>query len=66
MVGFDNLTESAFFEPPLTTVHQDFRALGQRGIALLLAQLRGDTAHQAALGVLKPVLVMRSSVGEPP
>ena len=42
IVGFDNLPESEYFEPPLTTVHQDFRALGEGGMALLLARLQSQ------------------------
>jgi DNA-binding LacI/PurR family transcriptional regulator len=30
VVGFDDMPESGYFTPPLTTVRQDFRELGQR------------------------------------
>ena len=32
--GFDDLPESEFFDPPLTTVRQDFGELGRRAMAL--------------------------------
>lgn len=37
VVGFDNIPESAFFQPPLTTVQQDFTALAQQSLRQLLA-----------------------------
>jgi len=42
VVGFDDLPESGFFTPPLTTVRQDFRELGQRTMALILRVLAGE------------------------
>jgi DNA-binding LacI/PurR family transcriptional regulator len=36
VVGFDNIPESEFFYPPLTTVAQDFSLLGQRAIEQLV------------------------------
>jgi DNA-binding LacI/PurR family transcriptional regulator len=36
VVGFDNIPESEFFYPPLTTVVQDFGLLGQRSIEQLI------------------------------
>jgi DNA-binding LacI/PurR family transcriptional regulator len=32
VVGFDNIPETAYYEPPLTTVHQDFEALGSQSV----------------------------------
>jgi DNA-binding LacI/PurR family transcriptional regulator len=39
VVGFDDAQESAYFTPPLTTVHQDFAELGRRALELLLARI---------------------------
>ena len=36
VAGFDDIPESAHFWPPLTTVRQDFAALGQRCVATLI------------------------------
>jgi DNA-binding LacI/PurR family transcriptional regulator len=36
VVGFDDIPEASFFTPPLTTVHQDFRTVGRRSVALVL------------------------------
>lgn len=61
VVGFDDIPEAAYFEPPLTTVRQDFAALGQQAIDLLLARMSAPDApaHQR---VLYPQLVERASV----
>lgn len=39
MVGFDDIPEAEFFAPPLTTVRQDFGAVGKRSIQLLLERI---------------------------
>jgi DNA-binding LacI/PurR family transcriptional regulator len=39
VVGFDDTQESAYFWPPLTTVHQDFAAVGADAVTLLLEQI---------------------------
>ena len=61
IVGFDNIPEAAFFEPPLTTVSQDFTALGQQSVDYLLA-LIGDPKTPLHQRVLYPTLVERQSV----
>ena len=60
VVGFDDVPEAAYYTPPLTTVRQDFAELGRRGVALVLARLRGDE-HQVQ--PVAPQLVVRSSTG---
>jgi len=64
IVGFDDVPEAAYFEPPLTTVRQDFTTLGQQAVELLLARMAvpDAPAHQR---VLYPVLVERASVASP-
>ncbi|MCU0479751.1 MAG: LacI family DNA-binding transcriptional regulator [Anaerolineae bacterium] len=60
VVGFDNIPESAYFMPALTTVHQDFMALGQHCVEYLVSLInQPDTpVHQQ---VLYPNLVIRNS-----
>jgi len=60
VVGFDDLPESPYFTPPLTTVRQDFAELGRRGVELVLARLRGEDAHADPV---VPELVVRGSTG---
>ncbi|WP_200800009.1 LacI family DNA-binding transcriptional regulator [Jatrophihabitans endophyticus] len=64
LVGFDDVPESAFYAPPLTTIHQDFAAVGRAGLELLIEQI--ETPGAAARSVLIPAtLVTRaSSAGE--
>ncbi|MVA76113.1 substrate-binding domain-containing protein [Auraticoccus sp. F435] len=61
VAGFDDLPESAFAAPPLTTVRQDFRQVGERAVARLLARLDGAAAGDDT--VLRPELVVRRSTG---
>ena len=42
IVGFDDIPESEYFWPPLTTVRPDYSELGRRCMALLLDQLAGN------------------------
>ncbi|HEX2907011.1 MAG TPA: LacI family DNA-binding transcriptional regulator [Phototrophicaceae bacterium] len=60
VVGFDDIPEAICFEPPLTTVHQDFAALGRQAVEYLLDLMnRVDTPLQQR--VLYPSLVERQS-----
>jgi DNA-binding LacI/PurR family transcriptional regulator len=63
VVGFDDTPESAHFAPALTTVRQNFVEIGNRAIALLLAELDGAVDHES--GPIAPELVIRSSTGPP-
>jgi DNA-binding LacI/PurR family transcriptional regulator len=65
VVGFDDIPEASFFEPPLTTVRQDFIAMGQQTIDYLLALIQQpETPHHQRM--LYPQLVERSSTARPP
>lgn len=59
VVGFDDIPESEHFRPPLTTVHQDFRLLGESSVAVMLAEL--GRADVSAVASIEPVLVERES-----
>lgn len=41
VVGFDDIPEAEFVLPPLTTVRQDFMALGRRGVEVLMSMMGG-------------------------
>lgn len=60
VVGFDDVPEAAFFDPPLTTVHQDFVALGQEAVDLLTALIQAN-ASTPQQRLLYPTFVVRSS-----
>ncbi|CAN5418768.1 LacI family DNA-binding transcriptional regulator [soil metagenome] len=63
VVGFDDVPDARHFLPPLTTVRQDFRALGLLSVETLLAELEGDDVPRQTL--LEPVLVVRASTAPP-
>lgn len=64
VVGFDDIPESAYFAPPLTTVRQDYMTLGQNCVQRLLAIIEGVADSMQP----KPkfALVVRSSTAPPP
>ena len=59
VAGFDDVPESAYFSPPLTTVRQDFIALGRETFARLLGQIEGG--QSPARSIVPPELVVRES-----
>ena len=64
VVGFDDIPEARHFLPPLTTVRQDFQALGRSSIESLLAVVQGREAPGWSL--IAPELVVRESTAPPP
>jgi DNA-binding LacI/PurR family transcriptional regulator len=65
VVGFDDVPEAAYFWPPLTTVRQDFGALGAQALQLLLDQIAAGGEVQAVPPIL-PELLPRFSSAPPP
>lgn len=63
VVGFDDLPEARYFEPPLTTVHQDFEELGVRVMDILQRVLDGE--EQPTVALVPTTLVVRSSTTAP-
>ena len=63
VVGFDDVPDARHFLPPLTTVRQDFRALGALSVATLLAELEGDEVQRRTL--LEPEFIVRASTAPP-
>ena len=66
VVGFDDVPESGYLVPPLSTVHQDFSEVGHRAVRLLLEQLDGPDEPEAAptaplRSLIEPKLVVRGS-----
>jgi DNA-binding LacI/PurR family transcriptional regulator len=63
VIGFDGLPESQFYHPPLSTIYQDFAALGKVGVEYLLKMINlpgvGATRY-----ILNPILVARKSTKE--
>jgi len=72
VVGFDDIPESGFLIPPLTTVRQDFRAVGRRAIDVLQLAIRETALRDVAEPetdqlerLLSPELVVRASTSAP-
>jgi len=63
VVGYDDLPESRFFEPPLTTVHHDFARQGERSVEVLLSIIKGQK-FASPLQLLRPELVIRESTAQ--
>jgi DNA-binding LacI/PurR family transcriptional regulator len=65
VVGFDDIPEAAYFPAPLTTVRQDFGAVGRRGLALLIDQMQSGPRPPRRV-LVQSTLVVRNSTSEPP
>ena len=63
IAGYDDLPESRFFEPPLTTVHHDFVAEGESCVKTLLRMINREPID-TPLQILRPQLVVRESTGK--
>lgn len=59
VLGFDDIADAAEFRPPLSTIRQDFAALGEQAVAALVARIEGADAPEPALA--SPELVLRAS-----
>jgi DNA-binding LacI/PurR family transcriptional regulator len=60
IVGFDDIPEAEFLVPGLTTVRQDFDAVGRKGMERLAGLIEGDTGGRRVT-LIKPELVVRAS-----
>lgn len=65
VIGFDDIPEAAFLTPPLTTLRQDFAALGRRSVNLMLEQIEYSAGRVTAQAVIPTELVVRRSTGRP-
>ena len=63
VVGFDDIPEASFFQPPLTTIRQDFASLGRAAVRLVIGALAGEELESA---LVPPRLVTRASTARPP
>ena len=65
VTGFDDLYPARLADPPLSTVRQPMRLLGERACARLLDRI-AHPALSPAVQLLPTELVLRSSCGCPP
>jgi len=59
VIGFDDVQDAADYRPPLTTMRQDFDALGTRAVDVLVSGI--ETAAQPRFETISPRLVVRAS-----
>jgi DNA-binding LacI/PurR family transcriptional regulator len=66
VVGFDDIPEAEFLVPPLTTVRQDFTAVGHRAIEILQTAIsEPPPAADLSARLIQPELVVRASTAPP-
>lgn len=64
IIGFDNLSSTAYLEVPLTTIEQDFIGIGREAARLLLESSQPPSS--AIRRVLETQLIVRQSTGVAP
>jgi len=65
VIGFDDIPEAAYFIPPLTTIRQDFTAVGRSSVNLLLEQIESGRRSSSKI-IVSTELVSRNSAGRAP
>jgi DNA-binding LacI/PurR family transcriptional regulator len=63
VVGVDDMPETAFYAPPLTTARIDFELVGETACAALLERIR--TGQRQQLATIGTRLTMRASTAPP-
>ncbi len=65
IVGFDDIALARHAHPPLTTIYQPIREIGQMLYALVQALINDDPVDGLSGQLIKPVLRVRESTGRP-
>jgi len=64
VVGFDNIPESAYFYPSLTTISQDLQLLGEQAVQTVVEMIQTRHENQPVIArsrFIEPTLVVRES-----
>jgi LacI family transcriptional regulator len=64
VIGFDDIPESAYFYPSLTTISQDLHLLGGQAVQNIVEMIqarRGDQTVSAQSSLIQPTLIVRES-----
>lgn len=64
IIGFDDISFARYTVPPLTTVAQPVREIGQETVRLLLGIIRGETMAPVSV-ILRHTLIVRESTAAP-
>lgn len=63
VIGYDNIHNSRFYAPPLTTIHQSKARLGRAALDILLERISNEgKPHEPKMLEFYPELVIRQSV----
>ncbi len=65
VIGYDGMPETEFYQPPLSTIYQDFAALGEVSVEFLLKMINRPGSPPKRF-LLKPVLIPRRSTASRP
>ncbi|MGF3053285.1 LacI family DNA-binding transcriptional regulator [Microbacterium sp. YY-03] len=60
VIGFDDVPDATNYQPPLTTIRQDFAALAHRAVDALIADIEGTEAASAE-AIVATTLIERES-----
>ncbi|MEN9961661.1 MAG: hypothetical protein RIS66_74 [Actinomycetota bacterium] len=63
IIGFDDVPEAAYYEPPLTTMRPDFAELGRVAMEMMLGHINREATLRA--DTLVPELIIRESTASP-
>jgi DNA-binding LacI/PurR family transcriptional regulator len=63
IIGFDDVPEAAYYEPPLTTMRPDFAELGRVAMEKMLGHINSEEMLRAE--TLVPELILRESTARP-
>jgi LacI family transcriptional regulator len=64
VIGFDNIPESAYFYPSLTTISQDLQLLGEQAVQITVEMIQARQGNQSVIAqsrFIQPTLVVRES-----
>jgi LacI family transcriptional regulator len=64
VVGFDNIPESAYFYPSLTTISQDLQLLGEQAVQTMVEMIQMRQENQTVFAqsrFIQPTLIVRES-----
>ena len=64
VIGFDNLPESAYFYPSLTTISQDLQMLGEQSVQYIVEMIQARQGNQSVIAqsrFIQPCLIVRES-----
>jgi LacI family transcriptional regulator len=64
VIGFDNMPESAYFYPSLSTISQDLQLLGAQAVQNVVEMIQARQGNQSIIaqsGFIQPTLVVRES-----